>query len=262
MADDLYLEEMAFPFIPLAPRPAKPRKEGITSIADRGNGMSQVEGFLDASGDYIDMAKIAAGMYRLQSVDFLKRKIAAYHDRDIDVFFAGDVCEAAFLHGKSKEFFAYAADIGVQAVEVSSAQVSMSLADKCRLIEMANKAGLKPVTELGQKANEEWTGSERYVISQVEAYKNAGTWKILFQDEGVSRFVDEIKYDLMLNVVAHFDIQDFLFQVKVPKVQLWLVNTFGNSVNLDVDPWQVLEIEMMRRGIRGRGTFGLVGALT
>lgn len=118
-----------------------------------------------------------------------------------------------------------------------------------------------PIPELGEKAHEEWTGSERYIIRQVRAYKDAGAWKVLFQDEGISRDVAEVKTNLIRNVVADFDIQDFLFQVKVPKVQLWLVTTFGNSVNLDVDPQQVLEVEMMRRGIRGRGTFGLVGAL-
>jgi phosphosulfolactate synthase len=255
------LSDLAFPFVPVPPREGKPRKKGLTSIADRGMSTRQVEDVLEASGDYVDLAKIAAGMFRLQSQDFLRRKIGLYKEAGIEVFFAGDASEAAFLHGRSAEFYAHAKDLGADAMEISSAQVSMSLEDKCRLIRMCASAGLKPIAEVGEKAHEEWTGSEKYVKEQVKAYIDAGSWKVLFQDEGVSRYVDEIKTDLILNTVAGFDIQKFLFQVKVPKVQLWLVTTFGNSVNLDVDSNQVLEVEMMRRGLRGRGTFGLVGAL-
>jgi phosphosulfolactate synthase len=253
--------KLAFSFVPIAPRQGKPRDEGLTGIADRGLGLGAVADVLESSGAYIDLAKIAAGMFRLQTEAFLKKKIGRYTDLGIKVFFAGDVTESAFLHGKSREFYEYARDIGAEAVEISSAQVSMSLADKCRLAEMARKAGLMPIMEIGEKAHEEWTQSERYIFRQIRSYKDAGAWKVLFQDEGVSRDVDELKTVLIRDTVAEFDIQDFLFQVKVPKVQRWLIETFGNSVNLDVEPHQVLEVETMRRGIRGRSTFGLVGSL-
>lgn len=255
------LSDLAFPFVPVAPRQAKPRETGLTSIADRGLSIGEVEQVLETSGDYIDMAKIGAGLFRLQSQDFLRRKIGLYRQRGIGVFFAGDPSEAAFLHGRSREFFEHAKELGADAMEISSAQVSMSMRDKCRLIGMCQDAGLKPIAEIGEKASEEWTVSAAYVRDQIRDYLDAGAWMLLFQDEGVSRFVKDIKTDLILNSIAGFDIQRFLFQVKVPKAQLWLVSTFGNSVNLDVDSHQVLEVEMMRRGLRGRGLFGLVGAL-
>ena len=37
------------------------------------------------------------------------------------------------------------------------------------------------------------------------------------------------------------------------------MSTFGNGVNLDGHDHQVLDLDLMRRGFRKRGIFGLVG---
>ncbi len=50
-------------------------------------------------------------------------------------------------------------------------------------------------------------------------------------------------------------------RVTVPEPQEWFINTLGNAVNLDVDDDQIIDLELMRRGIRKRGVFGLVGSL-
>lgn len=261
MSEDPLLQRMAFPFVRLAPRPSKPRETGLTSIADRGMGMHRISDVLETAGEYIDLAKIAVGMYRLQTEAFLKRKIAAYHKAKIKVFFAGDVSEMAFMQGVSRQFYKKLRQLGADAVEISSAQISMSLRDKCDLIRMVSAEGLKAIPEAGQKDHENWTKSQSYVIKQIEAFQKAGAWKVLFQDEGVSRDFASIKTDFILNVVSRFDVQDFLFQVKNPKSQAWFIGTFGNHINLDIDDHQVLEVELMRRGIRSRGIFGLLGSL-
>jgi phosphosulfolactate synthase len=259
--DKSLLEDMAFPFIRVAPRERKPRERGLTAIADRGLGLHQIEDMLDAAGDFIDLAKIAVGMYRLQREDFLKRKLAAYHAANIRVFFAGDASEAAFMQGMSARFFRELKKLGADAIEISSAQIAMSLKDKCELVRMAAGEGLLPIPEAGQKDNESWTTSVSYVVRQIEEFKRAGAWKTLFQDEGVSRDFETLDSKFILDVVSRFDPQDFLFQVKNPSSQAWFVGTFGNEVNMDVDYHQVLELELMRRGIRKRGLFGLLGSL-
>ena len=90
-------DDLAFPFIRLAPRSGKPRETGLTIVADRGMGLNRLTDLLDASGDYIDYFKIAIGAYRLQRADFIRRKIAALKAAGIRVFFAGDVSEAAMI---------------------------------------------------------------------------------------------------------------------------------------------------------------------
>ena len=261
MSDDRKLQTMAFSFIQVAPRPSKPREAGLTVVADRGIGMNRVADLLDASGEYIDYVKLGIGAYRLQSEDFLKRKINALHQAGTKVFFAGDVSEAAFMQGVMENFYKKVKQLGAESVEVSNAQISISLRDKCELIKMACAQGLQVIAEAGQKGQEDWTNSQAYVFAQVEAYQNAGAWKVLVQGEGISEGVAEFKGDLILNLVARFDVQDFIFQAKDGASQLWYINTLGNQVNLDIDDHQVIDVELMRRGIRKRGIFGLIGSM-
>jgi phosphosulfolactate synthase len=258
---DRLLEDKAFPFVRVAPRPGKPRVSGLTIVADRGMGLRRAQDLMDTAGDYIDFVKIGIGAFRLQSEDFLRRKIAVFHESGIAVFFAGDVTEAALMQGVSERFYRAVKELGAEAVEVSSAQVAVSLADKCELIRMATGCGLKVVAEAGQKGREDWTHSQSYVAAQVRAYRKAGAWKVLVQGEGVSEGVEKMNEALVLNLVAQFDLDDFIFQAKTSASQQWYIDTFGNSVNLDVDDHQVLDVELMRRGIRKRGVFGLVGSL-
>ena len=261
MNDDTSLGNKAFPFIRVAPRPAKPRADGLTILADRGMGMNRIGDLMETAADYIDVAKIAIGAFRLQTEAFLKTKIATYHDHGIKIFFAGDVTEAAFAQGVSKEFYANVAAFGGDAVEVSSAQVAMSLDDKCGLIRLARDAGLDVVAEAGQKGHEDWTRSEAYVLSQIEAFQKAGAWKVLIQGEGISEGVGERKDRLILAIAARFGIKDLIFQAKDGATQEWFITTLGNAVNLDVDDDQIIDLELMRRGIRKRGVFGLLGSL-
>lgn len=261
MARDPGLDEMAFSFVRVAPRSSKPRESGLSVVADRGMGSGRVTDLIESAGAYIDYFKLGIGAYRLQSEQLVKRKVALLRAAEIRVFFAGDVTEAAFQQGVSRRFYREARRLGADAVEVSSAQVVMSLRDKCELIRMAAGEGLKVVAEAGQKGQEDWTRSQSYVFAQVEAYRKAGAWKVLVQGEGISEGVEAMKETLILDLVAHFDVGDFIFQAKDGGTQTWYINTFGNEVNLDVDDHQVIDVELMRRGIRKRGVFGLLGAL-
>jgi phosphosulfolactate synthase len=261
MADDRMLRDKAFSFVRIAPRPPKPREIGLTIVADRGMGFYRANDLMESAGDYVDFVKIAIGAFRLQSEAFLRRKIEVFRNAGTRTFFAGDITEAALTQGVSEKFYRTVQDLGADAVEVSSAQVAMSLNDKCELIRMASACGLKVVAEAGQKGKEDWTHSQSYVAAQVRAYRKAGAWKVLVQGEGVTEGVEKMNEALILNLVAQFDVQDFIFQAKDSASQQWYIDTLGNNVNLDVDDHQMIDVELMRRGIRKRGAFGLVGAL-
>jgi phosphosulfolactate synthase len=261
MTEDRDLQKMAFPFIRVAPRPAKPRASGLTIVADRGMAMNRVADLLESAGEYIDYVKIGIGAFRLQSEDLLRRKIAALNKAGTKVFFAGDASEAAFMQGISREYYKEVKRLGADAVEVSSAQISMSLRDKCGLVAMAAEEGLQVVAEAGQKGHENWTDSQAYVFKQIREYQKAGAWKVLVQGEGTSEGVESMKEQLLLNIVAQFDVDDFIFQAKDSATQVWYLNAMGNAVNLDVDDHQVIDLELMRRGLRKRGVFGLVGSM-
>lgn len=255
------MAKFAFPFVRMAYRPMKPREAGLTILADRGMGLNRVADIIEASGDHVDFFKFAMGAYRVQREEFIRRKIQMLKDAGIRVFLAGDVTEAAFLQGVSHHFYRAAKELGVDAVEVSSAQITMSLQDKCALIQMARDAGLDVVAEAGQKGHEDWTRSQSYVLRQIEEYQKAGAWKVLVQAEGINEGVKSSKWDLILNIAGKFNLKDLIFQAKDTASQEWYISTFGNAVNLDVDDTQVVDVELMRRGIRRRHVFGLLGSL-
>lgn len=259
--DPSLADAFAFSFVRMAPRPDRPRSRGLTIVADRGMGINQVSDLIDSAGDHIDIFKLGMGTYRLQRRDFILRKIELLKKAGIRVFLAGDVTEAAFMQGISGRFYEEAKALGADAVEVSSAQISMSLHDKCSLIEMARDAGLLVVAEAGQKGAEDWAKSAAFILRQIEAYRSAGAWKVLVQADGISEDVETSRWDIILSIAARFDIEDLIFQAKDTAAQKWYVSTLGNSVNLDVDDHQVIELELYRRGIRGRHLFGLVGSL-
>ncbi len=260
MASDPLLQDKAFAFVRVAPRPVKPRPYGLTIIADRGWGMNRVDDVLEMAGEYVDWVKMGIGAYRLQSEEFLRRKMDAFKKHDVKIFFAGDVTEAAIQQGVSKEFYAEVKRLGADAVEVSSAQISLSLDDKCNLIKMAKDAGLEVVGEAGQKGKDDWTNSQSYIYKQAEAFFEAGAWKVLFQGEGITEGVEKNKEDLLMNIAAHFDIKEVIFQAKDGKSQGWFISTLGNGVNLDIDDDQIIDVELMRRNIRKRNLFGLIGS--
>ena len=61
------------------------------------------------------------------------------------------------------------------------------------------------------------------------------------------------------DIAARFPLGDLTFQAKESAARERFVSTFGNGVNLDIGDHRVLGVELMRRGFRKRGIFGLVG---
>ena len=66
---------------------------------------------------------------------------------------------------------------------------------------------------------------------------------------------------LLLHIASRFSIADPIAQTKDSASQEWFVSTFGTGANPDIEDHQVLdlELELMRRGLRKRGVFGLAG---
>lgn len=253
------LADKAFSFIRVAPRPSKPREDGLTIVADRGMGPRRLDDLLESAASWIDVFKIAIGAWRLQEESFLRRKLERLAEHRVRTFIAGDATEAAVVQGVAGQLYREAGRLGFDAVEVSSAQIALGSEDKCRLVELAAAAGLAVVAEAGRKGAPRWAASPAQVCREIEALRDAGAWKVLVQGEGILEGVDEPRHELLLDIAARFPLGDLIFQAKESASQEWFVSTFGNGVNLDIDDHQVLDLELMRRGLRKRGIFGLVG---
>lgn len=260
MSWDDGLADRAFAALPLPSRPAKPRDTGLTLVADKGLGPHAVDDLLALSADSIDWVKIASASARLYRPQALAAKTARYRAAGIDVLLAGDFLELAVVRGVVDQVYAQAVELGFTAVEVASAQTVLSTRDKAELVRRATAHGLLVFAEVGRKG-----GGTRPDAGQLardaDALIEAGATRVLLQGEGLLEDVAEIAADVLHAFAARVDIERTVVQAKQARAQVWLVETFGPHVSVDVDADSVVVMELLRRGARHRGLLGSVGTV-
>lgn len=256
-----YLSDKCLAVVRVPRRDAKPRQRGLTVVADRGLGPHAQADLLATAADYVDVAKFAMGVSRLQDEAVLRAKIETYREHQIPVFFAGEISELAMMQGVAEAYFKAIADLGGWGVEVSNAQVAMDSTQKVRLIGLARDCGLEVVAECGRKGGVDWAGSGKLVAAEVRACLEAGAWRVLVQAEGLNEGVEQRNERLIQDLVGEFGIDRLIFQAKEDGLIPWFLKAFGNNVNLDVDSDQVLDLESQRRGLRKRGVFALMSGV-
>ncbi|MGH7715395.1 MAG: phosphosulfolactate synthase, partial [Vulcanimicrobiaceae bacterium] len=74
----------------------KPRKRGLTMIADFGLPYGQVVDLMQLAGPYVDLAKIAVGTSRLYPLAYLRKKLAAYRKSGVRPFIGGQFQEYVY----------------------------------------------------------------------------------------------------------------------------------------------------------------------
>lgn len=253
------LADKGFSFINIPRLAAKPRTKGLTIAADKGLGRNAIADLMENAGDFIDWVKISISTVRIYNPEFIQAKIDQYHASGVKCVITGDLFEASVLQGVHEKYFAAVREVGADAVEVSSAQISLSLDAKCELIKCAaNKYGLTVVGEVGEKGTDDWGTHTKWVLKQAERYFAAGAWKVLVQGEGIVENVETMNTTLLLDVAAQYDLNEIIFQAKDTRSQFWYLRNFGPEVNLDVDVDQVVGLQLSRLGIRKRGLFALM----
>lgn len=253
------LEDKAFGFIHIPGRSAKPREKGLTIMADKGMPLGYLDEVFDMAGDYVDWVKIGISSPRIYSRDHLKKKIEICHKHGVKVFIAGDVTEMAVMQGVMDQYFGECLDLGADGVEVATAQIYMSLAEKAAVVRQGAKTGLKVIGEVGKKGKGAWTIPTVYMSKEIKMLQDAGAFKVLIQGEGVLEDVPEILDKPLFELASRHDIDDIIFQAKDNRAQSWLIMNFGPEVNMDVESNQIVTVELCRRGIRKRGLFSLIG---
>ena len=254
------LEDKAFGFLQVPARSVKPRQTGQTVLADKGLGLHAMDDLLDVAGDFLDWGKISISSPRIFSRDLLRRKTERYNQAQVDVFLTGDVFELGINQNVMDQVYEETAALGCQGVEVATAQVMLSLADKANLVRRATAYGLKVFAEVGKKGLNERTLHSGWMLKQIETMLNAGAYRVLIQGEGIVEGVEEIRETLLLDIATRFDIADIVFQAKDTRAHAWFIEHLGPETNLDIDSDQLVALELCRRGIRKRGLFGLVAA--
>ena len=89
-------EPFGFIEMPAGRSRSKPRRSGLTMMADFGLTFEHTESVLGLSGDFIDFAKIAVGTARLYSRPYLAKKLELYKRHAVRPFIGGQFTEYVF----------------------------------------------------------------------------------------------------------------------------------------------------------------------
>ena len=115
-------EPFAFIDLPAARSRTKPRRSGLTMMADFGMTLEQTGSILGLSASYIDFAKVAVGTARLYTRAYLTKKIELYKRHAVRPFIGGQFAEYVFAtQGRQAlpRFFAEAVALGFDTIEIS-----------------------------------------------------------------------------------------------------------------------------------------------
>jgi phosphosulfolactate synthase len=252
-------EPFAFIELPAA-RSRKPRRSGLTMMADFGLTLEHTESVLDLSGSFIDFAKIAVGTARLYSRPYLKAKLDLYRRHAVRAFVGGQFAEYVLaVQGRQAlaRFFGEAVALGFDTIEISDNCVPLTDAERTEIIGEAIAAGLSVFGEVGSKDRK---SAAEDLVEQVGVCLAAGSELVLVE---AAEFVDDgrLDEDLLGAVTSRLDMARVMIELPGPWItgvtlaQVYdmrklLIKAFGPDVNIaNVKPDDVFDTEALRVGL-------------
>ena len=250
--------EIAFSFIAIAQRTAKPRRQGITMVLDKGLGLQQAEDLMFAS-PAIDIIKLGWATPRLFPERIIRGKIELYRRHGILTCNGGTLLESAYQQNTLDRFFPYCRDLGLEIMEVSNGVVPMSAADKGRIIGEASRRGFFVISEVGRKDPvEDHKLSMAARIDEARADLEAGAQYVIIEareggrDLGVYDRNGGLKSEMARELVDAIGVERIMFEAPAKSQQAGLILLFGRDVNLgNIRPEDIIPLETLRLGIRG-----------
>ncbi|KAI6125534.1 sulfonate biosynthesis enzyme [Pisolithus croceorrhizus] len=265
-----------FGFLRSNPRPAKPRKLGVTEIRGpyySAYGKRHLQDVLETMSHHIDGLKFAGGSFSLLPERALVEMIELAHEYDVYVSTGGFI-EHVLTHADVlnvvDKYLKKCKDLGFDVVELSSGFLSFPPDDWLRLIDKVHNNGLIAKPELGiqfgaggdtSAAELEATGqSDPFrVVSLGKNFLDAGVERLMIESEGITENVKTWRTDAIQEILKDLPMERVMFEAADPKVFNWYIREFGADVNLFVDHSQIVQLSCLRSGIWGMAdTFGKV----
>lgn len=236
----------------------RPRREGLTMVLDRCQGLRATEDLLEMVGDYIDQIKLSFGTSAFLDEALLRRKIDLVRGYGIDIFPGGTLMEATIVRGVYPRYVQRARELGFTALEISDGTISMSRQVRDEAIRRALDAGLKVITEVGKKDTSIRIPAAQ-LADQIAGDLAAGAGEVIIEAResgmGVGIYDDHgnVRQDEMtaiIDALGHHR-SSVIWEAPNPKQQAALIRRCGPNVNLgNVKPNDVLGLEAMRCGLR------------
>lgn len=268
------MSERAFSFIPLNSRETKPRTKGVTEI--RGPyysvmGTRYLTDILETMGKYVDGLKFAGGSFALMPRNEVKKMIDLAHKYDVYVSTGGWI--EHILRHRPEDVEKYMKEVhalGFDVIEISAGFISLPMDDMVRLVEKAQKIGLKAKPEVGiqfgaggdtspETLEAEGTRDVQWAIDLAGRCLDAGAYMIMIESEGITEDVKVWRTDVAAEIINSLGLEKIMFEAADPKVFEWYIKNYGIDVNLFVDHSQIVQLECLRSGIWGtKNTWGRI----
>ena len=239
-------------------RTAKPRKNGLTMVMDKGLSFGEAENFLSVAGPHTDVIKLGFGTSFV--TPNLRKKIELYQSAGIPVYFGGTLFEAFLIRNQFDDYIAMCKDYKIDVIEVSDGSVTIPHSEKCGYIEKISKFATV-FSEVGSKDAAHIIPPYKW-IELMSAELSAGASYVIAEareagNVGIYRGSGEVREGLVQEILTKIPAEKILWEAPQKAQQLYFLELIGCNVNLgNIAPSEVIPFEAMRIGLRG-DTFDL-----
>lgn len=201
---------------------------------------------------------MAFGTSVIYSEEYLKAKIQAYRDANIQVNPGGTCGEIALYQGVFDKWLVHARELGFTTIEISDGTIQVDDKTRCECIEKVLRAGFECCTEVGKKMTDEQLAIKE-AVRQVKRDLQYGVSTVTVESRGSAKGVGvydkdgKIKVDdVEAYIEAGIDPAKLTWEAPMKDAQEFFIAYFGNNVNLaNVRVGEVIALEGLRCGLRG-----------
>ena len=234
-------------------RTQKPRNSGFTMAMDKGLSLREVEDFIEANGDYVDIVKL--GWATSYVTTKLKEKIDIYTAAGIPVYFGGTLFEAFVIRDQFDDYRRLLDKYQLSFVEVSDGSITLDHDTKCEYIQTLAK-DVTVLSEVGSKDAAKIIPPYKW-IDQMQNELSAGAWKVIGEAReggtvGLFRDSGEVRQGLVEEILTQVPEERIIWEAPQKEQQVWFIKLLGTNVNLgNIAPNEIIPLETLRLGLRG-----------
>lgn len=159
----------------------KPRRTGLTMMADWGLPLRQQEDILGVGGRFVDFAKFVTGTARLYERSYLADKLALYREHRVRSFIGGQFFEYVLATqgwDALPAFFDEAVAVGFETLEISDNCIPLAEEERTAAVDLARARGLSVMGEVGSKTQ---ANDVSLLIAQARRLLDAGADCVLVE---------------------------------------------------------------------------------
>lgn len=244
---------MNFNLTQIPDRIAKPRKNGLTMVMDKGLSLEESKNLISAAHPHIDIIKLGFGTAYV--TPNLREKIDLYQSSNIPVYFGGTLFEAFLIRNQFNDYIELCKEFNINYMEVSDGSITIPHAEKCGYIEKLTKYGTV-LSEVGSKDATHIIPPYKW-IQQMSAELEAGSSYVIAEareagNVGIYRGTGEVREGLVQEILTQIDGDKILWEAPQKVQQLYFLELVGCNANLgNIAPTEVIPLETMRIGLRG-----------